>query len=579
MDAQAFYGQKISSHRFLRDAIEVAETLDGDIDIVITGPPAGGDGSDVEQMDDDNMEDSSIMPQEVAGEVDVMYEETEESQDNTAFEKSQKKRKNLPTWRKRHISSQPDQHKDKRESAKQLLFEKSPDLVGASEWTIFDQVFRHMLQHLVCETNRYAKRDRNIPGFNITNEEMYNFIGLLLLSGYNMRTSERDYWSKSPDLSCPAFAETMSRNRFQQIKSVLHAADNQSLGSNRMAKISPLYELLNQSLLMFGVLHESLSIDESMVPYFGKHPCKQFIRGKPIRFGYKCWVISSSCGLPYKVSLYEGKEDNQDKVPLGTRTVMNCLKVCEKPASHHIYFDNFFTSYDLVAELKVLGYRATGTIRQNRMKGCQLKTDKEMKKLDRGSFDYKSDGDVEMVKWHDNSVVTFCSNAFGVEPLRQVKRRVKDKGSVMVTQPNVVAYYNRGMGGVDLMDRALSDYRPMIRGKKWYWTLLSNAINVAVVFSWRLYQLSTNIESNQKEFRRSLVAIMIKQSKPRPRADSRPGPSFSVSTDARTDNQNHYPQSCPVRRCTICKKNCRIQCVKCKKSLHLKECFQRFHEK
>ena len=149
----------------------------------------------------------------------------------------------------------------------------------------------------------------------------------------------------------------------------------------------------------------------------------------------------------------------------------------------------------------------------------------------------------------------------------------------MVSQPNVVACYNKGMGGVDLMDRALADYRPSIRGKKWYWSLLVNALNIAVVYSWRVYKLTTDCESKQKDFLRSLVAVMLKQSKPRPRAESLPGPSFSVSADIRTDNQNHYPQSCPVRRCTVCKKNCRIQCQKCGKSLHLKECFQKYHEK
>ena len=67
---------------------------------------------------------------------------------------------------------------------------------------------------------------------------------------------------------------------------------------------------------------------------------------------YKNWVIASSCGLNYKVSIYEGKEDTTaDKVPLGTRTVMECLSVCDNPASHHIYFDHYFTSYDLVAKI------------------------------------------------------------------------------------------------------------------------------------------------------------------------------------------------------------------------------------
>ncbi|XP_068212129.1 piggyBac transposable element-derived protein 3-like [Palaemon carinicauda] len=432
MKTGVFLGPKVCSQRFLRDAIDIAQGIDGDVNVVITGLPEGGDGSDMELLDDDNLQE---------------------------------------------------------------------------------------------DETRYANRDKNMPDFQITNDEMYRFIGLLLLSGYNMRTSAKDYWSKLYDLSCPAFAKTMSRNRFQKIEIAIHAADNQSLDSSKMAKIKPLYELLNQSLLMFGILHEDLSIDESMVPYYGRHFYKQFIRGKPIGFGYKCWVIASSCGLPYKVTVYEGKTE-MCKGPFGTRTVMDCLKVCQVPASQHIYFDSFFTSYDLIAELKTLGYRATGTVRQNRIKGCPLKTDTDMKKTERGSYDYRSDGDVEIVRWNDNSVVTLCSNVAGVEPVRHVKRRVKNKGSILVPQPHVVACYNKGMGGADLLDRALANYRPSILGKKWYWTLLVNAINIAVVFSWRVYQLATDKESKQKDFRRNLVTIMLKQSQPRPSAASRPGPSF-----------------------------------------------------
>ena len=37
-------------------------------------------------------------------------------------------------------------------------------------------------------------------------------------------------------------------------------------------------------------------VDESIIPYYGKHGTKQFIRGKPIRFGFKLWCITSSEG-------------------------------------------------------------------------------------------------------------------------------------------------------------------------------------------------------------------------------------------------------------------------------------------
>ena len=61
-----------------------------------------------------------------------------------------------------------------------------------------------------------------------------------------------------------------------------------------MAKVEPLYNPLNQKLQAYGILHKDLSIDKSMVPYYGRPSCKPFICAKPIRFGYKLWVPPST---------------------------------------------------------------------------------------------------------------------------------------------------------------------------------------------------------------------------------------------------------------------------------------------
>ncbi|KRZ66395.1 hypothetical protein T08_3914 [Trichinella sp. T8] len=37
------------------------------------------------------------------------------------------------------------------------------------------------------------------------------------------------------------------------------------------------------------------------------------------------------------------------------------------------------------------------------------------------------------------------------------------------------------MGGVDILDKLLSSYRPCLRSKKWWWNLFSNALNLTVV--------------------------------------------------------------------------------------------------
>ena len=56
------------------------------------------------------------------------------------------------------------------------------------------------------------------------------------------------------------------------------------------------------------------SIDER-IPYYGRHGTKQFIRGKPIRFGCKLCCITSSNG--YLIPPYCGSDTDLPKTGLG----------------------------------------------------------------------------------------------------------------------------------------------------------------------------------------------------------------------------------------------------------------------
>lgn len=57
--------------------------------------------------------------------------------------------------------------------------------------------------------------------------------------------------------------------------------------------------------------------------------------------------------MPYKVVIYEGKTDAVEG-PLGTRVVLDLLIMCEEPGNHHVYMDNFISSYDLYMKLTEL---------------------------------------------------------------------------------------------------------------------------------------------------------------------------------------------------------------------------------
>ena len=262
---------------------------------------------------------------------------------------------------------------------------------------------------------------KNCTNFHVDVDEIRKFLGLLLVSGYHSVPSENDYWSTSEDLENPIFPKTMSRDRFRSIKRYCHVADNCNLADSKVAKVLPLLKMLKKRCQANGTFYEYLSIDESMIPYHGHHSAKQFLKNKPVRFGYKMWMLCSADGYPYNFEIYCGKQEKRT-LPLGTHVVMNMLEPVVNKDNHVVFFYNFSTIYDLLIELAHLNIRACGTVRENRTRKCPLTSKKEMEKKERGAFDYRSDGTVLCTRWNDNNIVTVASNYFGVTPLQKCEK-------------------------------------------------------------------------------------------------------------------------------------------------------------
>jgi hypothetical protein len=77
----------------------------------------------------------------------------------------------------------------------------------------------------------------------------------------------------------------MSRNTFRSIKRNLHLPENNNLDKNdKFSKLRPVFTSLNKIFLQFGIFTLSLN---RRTPHFGRHSGKIFVKGKPIRFGFK----------------------------------------------------------------------------------------------------------------------------------------------------------------------------------------------------------------------------------------------------------------------------------------------------
>lgn len=494
------------------------------------------------------------------------------------------------TWYSGHFEGNLDRFPDNFNYNKYKDF----SLVELFELFIDDEI----IDLLVSESNRYALT-KVAENPNITGDEIRCFIAILLLSGYNSLPNKRLYWDSQDDTRNILVVNSMRRNRFEQILRFLHCQDNTLLDqNNKMWKLQPLISKIKGNLLKHFVPEQNLSYDESMVKYYGKHSCKQFIRNKPIRFGYKIWCLCNSEGYLLNFQIYQGKNvnSNTEYQKIFGKSTAPLLEMIDdfppetKKLPFHFFFDNLFTSLNLLSFLRENQYGGTGTMRSNRLsKSFPLQSQKDFEKTDRGTYESvisKEDG-VIIVRWRDNSAVTVASNCLSVKPVSNVRRfSQSEKKFIQVPRPKLVGEYNRSMGGVDRLDQNIANYRIQIRNKKWYWSILTWLLDAATQNAW-LIARHTDHKITQLDFRREIVQVYLKRYGCTGRGGGRPAAKIGtskLSEALRYDGREHLIQKLVKKRrcagdgCKAKKSAVRTQCGKCDVGLCV-DCFENFHKK
>ena len=212
------------------------------------------------------------------------------------------------------------------------------------------------------QTNLYAvQHDKG--NLNILENEIRIFIAVLLLSGY-CKVPYRDlYWADAPDTQNEAVSCAISRNRFLEILSNFHLADNTQITEDRYYKVRALFEKLSFNFKQYGSFVNH-SVDESIIPYYGKRGTKHFIRRKTTRFGFKLCCMISFEGYLLHAEPYCGVDTDLTDTGLGqgADVVLGLIEKCEVKAGSTVTFDNLFTSLLLLDELTELGIGALGTL-------------------------------------------------------------------------------------------------------------------------------------------------------------------------------------------------------------------------
>ena len=249
--------------------------------------------------------------------------------------------------------------------------------IPSSPLEVFDLFFSpDLLQIIVRESNTYANivmgNDKYEKWSKITVEEVKAFLGFSVLMGINHLPSLNDYWSRDPHLRYAPVADRITRDRFREISRFLHFVDNDTLvprgeeGHDRLGKVRPLIDHLSTKFAEVYQPHRDIAVDNAMIKFQRRSSLKQYMPLKPTKRGIKVWVAADSTnGYFSRFDVYTGKKGNTTEHGLGAR-VVKTLTSDFKGKHHHVYFDNFFTSLQLLEDLEKDQIYACGTARKDR---------------------------------------------------------------------------------------------------------------------------------------------------------------------------------------------------------------------
>ena len=445
-------------------------------------------------------------------------------------------------------------------------------------------------EYIADQTNLYAMR-KKCTAISTTQGEIEQFIGMQMLMSIVQLPKYEMYWANETRYA--AIADVMSRNKYKSLRRFLHFNDNSLLDDeentkNKLFKIQPIIDHVKNNCRKIEPEIEQ-SIDEQIIP------AKNFVR-------------SGRSGLMYDFFLYQGASTAEGQKCTGAYAVLRLIETLPHHHGFKLFFDNWFCSLQLCLQLKSTGFQVTATVRADRLKGCPLPAEKELKKKGRGAHSYKTDANsgITVTKWFDNKCIQLVSTNCNPQSVSVVKRWSRaEKKYVNISCPTVVQEYNKNMGGVDLSDMLISLYRTNIKIKRWYLKVFFHCVDISKVNAWLLYRrhcqqlgIPKSKQLSLLKFTTSIASGMIRAKsiinsvgRPSKRRESTAGESSkkapsipSPIADVRFDHTSHWPEYKPIKRkCKLCKTGQnRVYCLKCGVCLCLsneRNCFLAYHTK
>ena len=429
------------------------------------------------------------------------------------------------------------------------------------------QIFTNsILDKIVKYTNEYGEIMAK-SWTNMTRDDLMDFICVLFVASVQKRKDKPSNWfSNNRILELPICKKITSGRKFLTMLRYIHccSVEHQPTGDDYdpTYKVAELKEYLEKRYSRLFLPSQQLSLDETLIRSFGRMKFKVRIVTKAARYGIKVYVITDAAtSYVLRVLIYTGKFTYGESFDESMKKTVQVVKhLCEPFSKTYrtIYVDRFYTSVELLKELKKMDLYMTGTVMKNRLPvNLRIaKTSPTFKSMERGDYKrhrlkYKDENGQNsyagLVCWHDRDIVYCLTNDTNTQDTDHCHRRSKD-GLIQLTRPKVISKYNRYMGGVDVADMRRLHCNSTIMGQnRWWLKLFFYLLDVGTSNALVLYNEAVDLSGWSKDNKMNIVEFKMNL------IESFCGSKLDGGRVERSPEQRHVPERSNSRnRCAYC---------------------------
>lgn len=470
----------------------------------------------------------------------------------------------------------------------------------SSPFSIFITFFEEVIRIMWQETNRYYQQFCTHQGTSnhqpdVSYEEIYKFLALVIQMGHSQREEFKDYWCKDEQFYTPFYHKTMTRDRFLHILRFIHFTDNNFAPSkedpnyDKLWKIRNVFDTLNNKFSELYYPTENIAIDEMKVLYKGRVIFQGCIPKKLKNAGIKIYKLVDSLGYTSNMSVYlAGRTQPTGGIfSFATHGVVQRLVRKVEGVGHKLFMDSNFSSPLLFEDLMDRKINCCGIVRYNtRGMPKDLHPTSNMK-LKRGDIVTRVKDKLCVVRWKNIGEDLYLLTNMHSPP---VEGNFVDASGNPI-KPQVLEDFNKQMGLLNKSYGVVNNYG--IARKRWKWTkkLFFHLLDITIVNAFVVHK-SVGGSMILKKFRETLVRELIteahelnvKESVSLIPDSNQGRPSLVTGQLSRLEvkHSKHWPSRANRRRCRVCsltnkRRTSAYCCKQCDVGLCVEKCFEIWH--